>query len=205
VRIHPKKRCAVLNVPKRASLEKAIAFLRERQGWVEERLARHTAAAIADGMAFSLFGEACVLRHAPGHRGATLADGVLTLGGDAAFLPRRFLDFIRARAKRVFTGKVRRALLAHPHLAARHKPTVTVRDMISRWGSCTRKGRLCFNWRLAFAPEPVADYLVCHELAHLPHPHHGPRFWAEVGRICPHWQEAERWLKRYGAGLYRIG
>jgi predicted metal-dependent hydrolase len=41
----------------------------------------------------------------------------------------------------------------------------------------------------------VRDYIILHELAHLRHMNHSQRFWGEVARVCPSFQEAERWLK----------
>ena len=64
-----------------------------------------------------------------------------------------------------------------------------------RWGSCSQDGRLRFNWRLALVPSEILDYVVIHELAHLKHPNHSPRFWAEVEHFCPGWRLAKSWLK----------
>lgn len=64
-----------------------------------------------------------------------------------------------------------------------------------RWGSCSADGRIRFNWRLALVPAEILDYVVVHELAHLRHPDHSPRFWAEVEKHFPAWREAKRWLK----------
>jgi hypothetical protein len=75
---------------------------------------------------------------------------------------------------------------------------VTVRDMRARWGSCSASGRVTLNWRLAMAPEPVARYVVLHELAHLRHLDHSPRYWELVGRLCPGWREQRAWLSRHG-------
>jgi predicted metal-dependent hydrolase len=82
---------------------------------------------------------------------------------------------------------------------------VTLRDTRSRWGSCTARGELNFSWRLILAPPVVLDYLVAHEMAHLREMNHSPRFWALTHELCPHVDEAERWLKRHGSELHRYG
>jgi predicted metal-dependent hydrolase len=74
---------------------------------------------------------------------------------------------------------------------------VTVRNQRSRWGSCSRRGTISLNWRLVQTPPSVSDYLVIHELAHLAQMNHSRRFWQVVARLCPHYREAERWLKRH--------
>ena len=79
---------------------------------------------------------------------------------------------------------------------------VCVRNQKSRWGSCSRHGTICLNWRLLQAPESVRDYLILHELAHLKEMNHSRRFWSEVARMCPDYRQAEAWLKK-NAGLLR--
>lgn len=71
----------------------------------------------------------------------------------------------------------------------------------TRWGSCSSKGNIAFNWRLGMAPPEIIDYLIVHELAHLNHPNHSRAFWAEVARILPDYKARKRWLRQYGAWL----
>jgi len=76
--------------------------------------------------------------------------------------------------------------------------SVSVRNQKSRWGSCSRKGNLNFNWRLLLVPPLVMDYLIYHELAHLKELNHSIHFWKLVEHLCPRYREAETWLKREG-------
>ena len=82
---------------------------------------------------------------------------------------------------------------------------VNVRDTKSRWGSCSGQGSLSFSWRLIFAPEPVLDYVVAHEVAHLAEMNHGPRFWALVERLTPGSAGPRAWLKRHRGRLLSYG
>src|ERR1700761_5810510 len=82
---------------------------------------------------------------------------------------------------------------------------VTVRDTVSRWGSCARGGNLSFSWRLIFAPEAVIDYVVAHEVAHLVHMNHGVRFWRLVEKLHPDVKPQRLWLNRHRTRLMRIG
>ena len=80
-----------------------------------------------------------------------------------------------------------------------------VRDTRSRWGSCSSTSRLSFSWRLVLAPEPVIDYVVAHEVAHLQEMNHSPRFWQLVARLVPDLGPPRAWLKTNGAQLLRYG
>lgn len=81
---------------------------------------------------------------------------------------------------------------------------VAVRYYRSRWGSCSSKAELKFNYLLAMVPEPVFDYVVVHELCHLRHMHHGREFWAMVAVYCPGWKQQRQWLKRQGHSLLMV-
>ena len=69
------------------------------------------------------------------------------------------------------------------------------------WGSCSPRGTLSFNWRLALAPLEVLDYVVVHELCHLRVPNHSRRFWTLVERHRPHWRRQRDWLRDNGPEL----
>jgi predicted metal-dependent hydrolase len=75
---------------------------------------------------------------------------------------------------------------------------LTVRDQRSRWGSCSSKGALNFNWRLVLAPHDVLDYVVVHEICHLVELNHGRRFWRLVEQRRPGYRESKRWLDDHG-------
>jgi predicted metal-dependent hydrolase len=78
---------------------------------------------------------------------------------------------------------------------------VLVRDVRSRWGSCSRAKNLGFNYRLMMLPSDVATYLLVHELAHLSEFNHSKRFWKLVESACPDYKEKEKKLRGYPPGL----
>jgi predicted metal-dependent hydrolase len=66
------------------------------------------------------------------------------------------------------------------------------------WGSCKHNGEIRLNWRLIQAPQPIIDYVVVHELAHLIEMNHSRRFWRIVARICPDQEVARAHLEEKG-------
>ena len=78
-------------------------------------------------------------------------------------------------------------------------PRIAVRDMSTRWGSCSLKtGTLCFALRLCVMPLPAQEYVVVHEFCHFAHPNHSPAFWAAVARVMPDYKARQALLKEIG-------
>jgi predicted metal-dependent hydrolase len=87
-------------------------------------------------------------------------------------------------------------------LASRHGLAVTkisIRNQRWRWGSCSRSGHICLNWRLVTMPDDVRDYVLIHELMHLKRMDHSPKFWKLVAAACPAYKEARAWLRSHSA------
>ena len=78
---------------------------------------------------------------------------------------------------------------------------VAIRDQKSRWGSCSAKHNLNFNWKLIMAPPEALDYVVIHELCHLIEFNHSRRFWSLVEKQMPEYEVWKKWLKTHGSEL----
>ncbi len=78
---------------------------------------------------------------------------------------------------------------------------VTVRNQVSRWGSCSSKGNLNFNCLLSLCPASAVDYVVIHELCHRREMNHSKAFWRLVESHCPDWKKQREWLKKEGSAL----
>lgn len=76
--------------------------------------------------------------------------------------------------------------------------SVTIRHQKTRWGSCSGKGNINYNYRLIMAPEDVIRYVVIHELSHLSEMNHSRAFWRLVAERCPDYKIHKQWLKRQG-------
>ena len=79
--------------------------------------------------------------------------------------------------------------------------SISVRDYKARWGSCSSKGEISYNWRIIIAPHHIVDYVVVHELCHLKHPNHSPEYWKSVKREVSDYEVCRHWLKDHGSSL----
>lgn len=106
------------------------------------------------------------------------------------FVKKRLEAWYRKTARKIITAKVN-ALAAMFELKHR---AVKINSANQRWGSCTCNGTLNFPWRLIMCPEPILDYIVAHEMAHLKQMNHSMRFWHFVEIMCPDYPDRKKWL-----------
>jgi predicted metal-dependent hydrolase len=78
---------------------------------------------------------------------------------------------------------------------------ISVRELGSRWASCSPTGNLAFHWKCMMAPPKVIDYIVVHELCHMHHLDHSDAFWNEVDKVMPDYYERKEWLRKNGAAM----
>ncbi len=216
VRAHPRARRIALKIdhagdavemvlPRRCSRSEALRFLEASRGWIDARLAKlPPRIPFADGAQVPVMDVPHAIRAMGPIRGqgpAWIEDGELRVSGDAAFMARRTRDFLRGLAKRELSLRAEKMAA----LVERKVKRVTVRDTVSRWGSCARDGNLSFSWRLIFVPEAVIDYVVAHEVAHLVEMNHSKRFWRIVEGLHPGAKAERLWLNRNRLRLMRIG
>jgi predicted metal-dependent hydrolase len=106
-------------------------------------------------------------------------------------MPKEQAQALRARARHELPPRLL-------ELAERFGLTVTrisIRNQRWRWGSCSRQGHICLNWRLVDMPDAVRDYVLIHELMHLKRMDHSPGFWKHVAAACPDYQQSRAWLR----------
>ncbi|MFH1536961.1 MAG: M48 family metallopeptidase [Patescibacteria group bacterium] len=72
---------------------------------------------------------------------------------------------------------------------------VSIRNQKTRWGSCSSKGNLNFNYRILFLPRDTADYIIVHELCHLKEMNHSKNFWILVSQTFPNYKYIRKNLR----------
>jgi predicted metal-dependent hydrolase len=201
----------VATAPSARRLHEAVAFARERAGWIAERIAElPQATPLAPGLTLEVFGETVRLEAATG-RARWLAatehyPARIAAMGEGEGFGRAVVLVIRKQALETLSARtaVHAARLGAP------MPRVAVADAKGRWGSCRpgragQPGSIRYSWRLALAPFEVADYVAAHECAHLLELNHGPRFWAHVRGLVGDPRPHRDWLRAEGARLHAFG
>lgn len=217
LRVRFAARDAVLTMPMRASLREAREFTERHAAWIAARLNRLPATIpFAHGAVVPVRGVDHALLHCPHARGTAWveqlspqlesllpegADFALCVAGGAEHFQRRVRDYFKREARCDLEAAVER----HTNVLGVPMRSIGLRDTVSRWGSCSAAGSLNFSWRLVMAPPFVLDYLAAHEVAHLVHLDHSPRFWELTRRLCADTARAEAWLSAHGAHLHKYG
>ncbi|RUW46650.1 M48 family metallopeptidase, partial [Mesorhizobium sp. M8A.F.Ca.ET.021.01.1.1] len=181
-------------------------FLDRHQDWLEQRLAKVPARPqVRPGIKIPVRGVPHRVVHEPSKRGTVTISRdergpLLIVHGERIHLPRRIADFLKREAKK----DIEKLVVRHTEALGKRAKAIRYKDTSSRWGSCTSEGNLSFSWRIMMAPQPVINYLVAHEVAHLKEMNHGPKFWKLCEKLCPDTDRCKDWLKRNGGALQAI-
>ena len=152
------------------------------------------------GDALPLLGALRPLRIAPGRAGLAKFDDALILTvpqpDDEAALRTRLREVLKQEARAWFAPR-----LAHyAGLYGVALPALRLSQAATRWGSCARDRdgahRVSLNWRMIHFEARLIDYVVAHEIAHVKHMHHGPRFWGAVAKLYPDYVNARDEIRR---------
>jgi len=204
LRIDSAERKVELVLPPGVPVRTGLRFLAAKRGWVAARLdALPQPVPFVEGAILPVLGVPHRIGREtdPAAPPVRIVDGEIRVRGDPVYLARRVRDHLARTARAEIDPRARR-LAAR---VGRDVAQVNVRDTRSRWGSCSGQGNLSFSWRLIFAPEPVLDYVVAHEVAHLVEMNHGPRFWRLVESLTPDSAWPRVWLKRHRNRLLSYG
>jgi predicted metal-dependent hydrolase len=193
-----------LVLPRGLAPETALKFLEAQRGWIAARLdTLPMRVPFADGAFVPVFGVPHRIQREddPAAPPVSIGGGEIRVRGGPEHVARRVRDHMARLAGQELACRAR----IYAARIGKKVTRVTVRDTKSRWGSCSSVGALSFSWRLILAPEPVLDYVVAHEVAHLVEMNHGPRFWKLVRTMVADPAAQRAWLKRHRAELLSYG
>lgn len=196
----------LVTAPSKRTMGEAIAFAREREGWIASQLdERLRARPFGENMIVPFLGVLHVIRRSGGPRTPVRAvagpPASIHAGGEEAHLNRRLTDWMKREARKALTERVDKYCEA----LGKTRGAIRIRDTRTRWGSCSSDGVMSFSWRLIMAPPAILDYVAAHECVHLVHMNHSPAFWRKVASLGVDPRGAENWFNDHGAALFSYG
>ena len=201
-------------VPNHVTDERVRAIIESKAKWIRKRIEHNLESKEAikpkefvTGEEFRYLGTVyrlCVEEGRPGV--VTLTDGTfhvcapseLTCDSRSEYVKSQMVDWYKKRAFEDLRNRVR-------HYEAQlnvRAALIRVKSLKSRWGSCSSRGNLSFNWQIVMAPLSVVDYVVAHELCHLVHLNHSSAFWSLLESILPGYRQSRQWLRKNGNMLW---
>lgn len=198
-------------VPKDLDGERISQILSDKRQWINNKIDLHRdvapvrASDYVSGEGFAYLGRNYRLKVEAGHFAPVkLVQGRLVVtvpnGEDQPHMVRNALvRWYKHHAKIKLNEKVNR----YAAIVGVEPNGIGIKTFKSRWGSCSAKGKIDFNWKIIMAPNRVVDYVVVHELCHLIQHDHSPQFWKLVERVMPDFVECKEWLK-LNAGVLEV-
>jgi predicted metal-dependent hydrolase len=191
-----------VTIPRAGSRAEAARFVERQAAWIEKERARVRSAGgpveWGHGGQVLLRGERVHIEVADGGRVLRYGERVIRIPAGIGNLRRCIEGDLRVLARAELGARLHALARAHALIVA----GLSIRNQKSRWGSCSRSGRIALNFRLVQMPPEVSDYVLLHELMHLKQQNHSRQFWRLVEAACPGFRAAERWLKTEGRALF---
>jgi predicted metal-dependent hydrolase len=200
-------------VPFSASLRSVARILQNRAPWIARQLVAQKKVApvcdYSDGSVFMYLGYECILHVTQGEnapQSCILSPHVLRvhvpderLSGDDLRQEVR-LEIMLWLKKRARVILKRRMDIWAARMDVSYKKLILT-DPERRWGSCSADNIIRLNWQLMKTPVPIVDYVVAHELAHIRHKNHSPRFWGFVAKAMPDYLARRKVLRQIERGI----
>jgi len=208
LRITVSSKGVTVTLPKGVPLREAERFMRQNAEWVTAQLERASRQAKPSALPPDVIlwrGEAVQLVRVEEPDRKSRARVEASRGRLRVYLPAGSRISTRSAAEAWLRASARdeigQVVAAEARRMGAHPKALSIRDQRTRWGSCSSRGNLSFNWRLVMAPPTVLRYVVIHELTHLFEPNHSKDFWAVVARYDPDFKRSRTWLRKNSTAL----
>lgn len=191
--------------PKGAHLRALDALVRDRMDWIDRmhrQLDEETKTApLSEFQTVLLEGKRVKLNvNAGAHNQIAFIDGEIVMTTRLESDEDRLMQ-LKRWLYRLALERVRASLNRWSPTVGIPYGRVAIREQRTRWGSCSSKRNLNFNWKLVLAPPEALEYVVIHELCHLKDFNHSERFWSEVRLRMPEYEIWKKWLHAHGKEL----
>lgn len=200
----------VVKAPERISVQRIEEFVAQKAEWIQEKTALISERQKAypdriyeEGTAIPYLGKSYQLHlilHEEEDAWIQLEGNSLevhTPSAEQAVIQYLLIYWYKENAKKFIKSRVKH----YSQLLGETVEAVRIKDQKTRFGSCSSKRNLNFNWRLMMAPKEVLDYVVIHELCHLKYMNHSKEYWSYVESVMPNYREYDNWLKENGSYL----
>jgi len=185
----------IVRAPMKMSENVILDFIRKKARWIAEKQRQATDTG-AKQKTFTLSNGETVLYQGNTYTILRKPVSDVTLDGHVMHVPDAMtLDGFAAWMREQGRRMLRERADYFADLMGLRYTSIKMSGAKRRWGSCSARNALNFAWRLMMCPPPVIDYVVVHELSHIPHKGHGARFWNHVATVMPDYKEAQQWLR----------
>ncbi|MCU0465920.1 MAG: M48 family metallopeptidase [Anaerolineae bacterium] len=205
IRIHP-DRTVTVDAPTGTPLERVREVVQRKGAWITRKLREFEAYTqpvaqprqYISGEVYRYLGQQIRLKVETGTPvRVILTEEVLAVTAPTAgHVASLVQGWYRRQAERVFAERMTVCLPLADALGIPRPEKLTVREMKTRWGSCSGRGRITLNLRLVQVETDLIDYVILHELCHLKELNHSKRFYALMTHILPDWKEKRQRLNR---------
>lgn len=207
---YPTKLAAFIKTPQKISKKLMFDFLQKHLEWLKIQVSKfgiqeHRLLKFEDGVVFLFKGKNIILRHQESlkKRIAIINEDVCLIECPKELVDRYMRKWLIEQTKAFATQRS----LFYAQQIQKKITALRVKDVKTRWGSCSSLGNLNYNWRLIMAPENVFDYICAHEVAHLVHMNHSKDFWNLVQQLVTKdvIQHSKKWLEAHKKAIYQFG
>ncbi len=205
LRFNAKTRQPVVSLPHSVTFKQALDFVNDNINWLEEHLLKVENRvniiknALNKGEVEILGSLYTIICHQQSKNTAVFINNeIIIFYTETKNIEAIFTKYLKLFIKNYFYNKS----LQKANLVNKAINKVIISGANTKWGSCSSKGNLRYNFRLAFAPLFVVDYLIAHEVAHLVHFNHKEEFWKLVDELTQYTIVAKEWLKQNGKDLF---
>lgn len=207
---HPTQLKAFIKTPQKFSKKMMFEFLQKHLEWLKTQVSKfgiqyNRTLRFEDGVTFLFKGKNIILRHQ-----GSLKKRITITSEDVCLIecPKELVDRYMRKwlIEQTRTFAQDRSYI-YAHQIQKKITSLRVKDVKTRWGSCSSLSNLNYNWRLIMAPEAVFDYVCAHEVAHLEHMNHSKDFWNLVQKFVTKEviQQSKKWLEEHKKEIYQFG